>query len=197
MAEIPDATLILVRHSLPTIDPYQPAESWPLSASGREDAQRLSVFLGDHLKHKPVKLFSSWEQKAIQTAQIIAIPFQQPVTIYPGLQEHLRRRVKFSSQDQFEADIANFYAHPEDCVFGEESANQVYERFAHAINQILDAYPGRSLILVTHGTVMSLWVARNYQLQPLSIWRQLKPLSLIQVELSNRSNVQIISDLAL
>ena len=47
-AETPERLLILVRHSLPAVDPEVPSATWPLSAEGRERCVTLAERLAEY-----------------------------------------------------------------------------------------------------------------------------------------------------
>ena len=60
--------LILVKHSVPQLEPDQPAHAWKLSEEGRLRANRL----GEQLEEfEPEVIVSSREPKAKETADIL------------------------------------------------------------------------------------------------------------------------------
>jgi broad specificity phosphatase PhoE len=162
--------LILVKHSLPEILPEIPASEWHLSVEGR---QRCQV-LGDELaKHAPDLIFSSPEPKARETAQIIVQQLIKPLFIVPGLHEHERKTVQFTNEEQFEASVKVFFEQPDALVFGEETAAQALNRFSGAVNQLLSQNRDQNLIVVSHGTVITLFVANNCGIEPFPFWSRL------------------------
>lgn len=75
--------LVLVKHSMPEIEPDRPASAWKLGAIGR----RRSELLASNLKeYRPAVIWSSRESKAIETAEIVANKFGVPVEIVDGLE---------------------------------------------------------------------------------------------------------------
>ncbi|MCY3765416.1 MAG: phosphoglycerate mutase family protein [Gemmatimonadetes bacterium] len=163
-------TLILVKHSLPEIDPSVPAKEWVLSDEGRRRARKL----GERLDRYSLDLFvSSIEPKAMETAEITAGVLKIPMEIVEGLHEHERVNVGFLEKERFEQSIRRFYEQPFELVFGEETADSAYGRFSKAVHRITDRYPKENIVIVTHGTVLSLFVSHNSDLEPFALWKKL------------------------
>jgi broad specificity phosphatase PhoE len=169
--QLPGVKLILVRHSLPEILPAVPANQWRLSAEGRSRCPALAEQLA---AYKPQALFSSLEPKAIETAQILSERLSLPFTPTTGLHEHERpAAARRFSRAEFEATLARFFDHPDELVFGTETAAQAQQRFSTAMRNILTEHPGQTLAVVAHGTVMSLFVAYNNSIDPFTFWKSL------------------------
>jgi broad specificity phosphatase PhoE len=163
--------LILVRHSLPTIDPRTPAPEWRLSDEGRQRCERLAAELA---LFRPEVVVSSREPKAVETGQIVAHHLGLPCEVAPGLHEHDRRHVApFEDVDQFQEAVASLFERPHDLVFGAETAQQALGRFAHAVEVALARHSPRNVAIVSHGTVMTLFVARATGLAPFPFWQSL------------------------
>lgn len=164
--------LILVKHSLPIVDPGVPAHLWQLSPTGEQRCAGLAQGLSAYL---PCQLFSSSEPKAVQTAALVASHLGIPWNSHPGLHEHERSQVGFSTIGQFQANIQRFFDHPADVVFGAESADQAHQRFSTALQELVDACnpPYHNLVVVAHGTVISLYTARRCGLPAYPLWEQL------------------------
>ncbi len=162
--------LILVRHSLPEIVPSLPAYEWRLSKAGRRRCQALADRLATY---HPDVIVTSVERKAIETGQIVADLLGKPVEMVQGLQEHDRSNVGWLGGEQFEAAVADFFRKPDELILGRETANQASQRFAAAIEGVQAVYPLHTVVAVTHGTVLSLFVARVGKLQPFRLWTRL------------------------
>ena len=172
--------LVLVRHSKPEVDPTQPAQEWRLGETGRRRAKLLAGRLDSFA---PTVIWSSKETKAIETAGVIAGAFQVPVRVTHGLEEHHRRGTPyFSTQLQFEGAIKRFFAKPDQLVLGAETADQALKRFTGAINQAI-ALGGPHTIVVTHGTVMALYVASKCGVSPMAFWKRLGLPSFVVIQL--------------
>jgi broad specificity phosphatase PhoE len=162
--------LILVRHSLPDIVPAIPAHRWSLSEAGRQRCKALAESLA---VYHPDLFITSTEPKAIETGRIVADLLDKPWATGEGLHEHERRDVVFGSVERFEGLVASLFAEPQSLVFGNETANQAYQRFSRAIARAIQPYCDQNVAIVTHGTVMSLFVARTAGLEAFPFWKQL------------------------
>jgi broad specificity phosphatase PhoE len=163
--------LVLIRHSNTQPMPGVVAKSWPLSETGRARcnllAQRLAGYTID-------RLITSEETKAIETGSLIAERLGKPWQSASGLHEHDRSNVTtWHSTAEFEAIIADLFARPHELVYGLESADTCYIRFADALNMLLGAYPTETLAIVTHATAMSLFISRVTGIEPFAFWQQL------------------------
>jgi broad specificity phosphatase PhoE len=163
---------IFLRHSLPVIDPAIPAQEWRLSEEGKLRCRLLAERLANF---NPQRIVSSLEPKALETAQIVAETLGMPFERAGGLHEHVRSRTGHTSQEAFEASVKAFFEQPGQLVFGDETADQAHARFTQAVEAIQERYPGQiPLVIVTHGTVISLFVARACGVDPFSLWKNLK-----------------------
>jgi broad specificity phosphatase PhoE len=161
-----DAALILVRHGRPVIDPDTPPTQWTLCPEGRAAVAALAEKLAPFGAKAAV---SSPEPKALQTAEIIGARLGLSVEVDPGLHEHKRQHVSFGTEEDFRARIAQVFANPKAPAPGGESAEQACER----LTETLARHPVRPLVAVTHGTVLSLYVARLLDLDAHDLWRNL------------------------
>ncbi len=181
--------LILVRHSLPEIVLTVAARHWRLSEKGRLRCNPLAAELAPL---QPDVLFTSMEPKAIETGQIVASRLDRRVELADGLHEHLRADVQFGSREQFEQAVARFFAQPAQLVFGSETADQAHQRFAWAVNNVIETHPSKTVAIVTHGTVMTLYVSRAVRLKPFPFWIQLGLPAFVVLSLPEFSLVTVV-----
>ncbi len=179
--------LILVKHSMPEVEQDRPASAWNLSIEGQVRAQRLAEQLEDF---EPEAILSSSEPKAQETATILASQLQLDMQIVPDLHEHDRSNVLFLSHDMFQTSIRDFFEKPDELVFGRETANQAHARFYRAVHSILNEYKNKTVIIVTHGTVISLFVSRLTGSSDLELWSKLGLPSFVAIDL--RSSTLIV-----
>src|SRR6188768_2497112 len=97
------ASLILVRHARPKIDPDTPPAQWELCPDGIEATGKLAEKLS---RFAPVACVTSAERKAHETAQVLADKLKLPLEIDPGLGEHKRQHASFGTEAEFQARIA-------------------------------------------------------------------------------------------
>lgn len=172
--------LILVKHSLPQIEEDRPANTWKLSAEGQVRAHRLA----EHLEHfEPEVIVSSNEPKAKETADILAHHFQLNMQMMLDLREQDRSNVPYLSERAFQASMREFFQRPGELVLGSETANQAYTRFYRAVHAILNEHRNKTVLIVTHGTVISLFVSRLTGTSDLELWSQLGLPSFIALDL--------------
>ena len=172
--------LILVRHSAPEIAQKVPAQEWKLSAPGRTRATRLAELLR---QYQPQVIISSKEPKARETAEIIAKLHKIELNVAENLQEHDRSNVPYLAREEFQASIHEFFLKPNELVFGKETANQAHARFYRSVHAILNDYANKTVIIVTHGTVISLFVSRLTRRSDFEIWNMLGLPSFIAMDL--------------
>lgn len=164
--------LILVRHAAVQVNPEVNSHQWELSPDGRSATHQLAPHLQ---KFDPSHIFTSQEPKAIATGAALADVLALPTQAIPGLQEHDRRGVPyFENKADFETAVSQLFAHPNELLFGNETAVQARERFDTAVNQLYQQFPQETLILTTHGTVLTLFIGmHNTAIQPFQFWQRL------------------------
>jgi len=161
------ASLILVRHGRPVIDPEIPPPQWGLCPEGRDAVAALAEKL---IPFGAKAAISSPEPKALQTAEIIGQRLGLAVEVEHGLHEHKRQHRSFGTEEEFRERIAQVFAEPKAVAPGGESAEQACERLTAALAR----HTTRPLVAVTHGTVLSLYVARVLDLDAHDLWRNLR-----------------------
>ncbi|HSL42047.1 MAG TPA: histidine phosphatase family protein [Anaerolineales bacterium] len=178
--------LILVKHSLPEIIENVPARDWALSEEGRARAKRLAELL---TRFQPELIVSSAESKARETAEIIAKAHHRERQIAEGLHEHDRSNVPYLTTDEFQASVYKLFQRPDQLVFGNETANQAYARFAKAVDSVLMSHAGKTIVMVAHGTVISLYVSRIIGISDLSLWKEMGLPSFLVLDLESNTLV--------
>jgi 2,3-bisphosphoglycerate-dependent phosphoglycerate mutase len=159
--------LILVRHSVPEIRESLHVREWLLSEEGGPRAEHLAERL---IPYHLDLLFTSPEPKAMETAEFLAARLQLPVHVLDDLHEHQRKSVRHLSKHEFETAVCSFFETPEALVLGNETANQAYARFSEAIHSILSENEESKIAVVSHGTVISLFVSRLTGQPGFGIW---------------------------
>ena len=162
--------LILVKHSAPAIIPTVPAREWHLSDEGRTKAVTLA---GQLAAYHPGAIITSTEPKAIETGQMVAERLGIPVETVEDLHEHERSQAGFTGNEEFQASVARFFASPEQLVFGSETADAAHRRFAQAVENVLAAHPEGNVVIVAHGTVITLFVTRLSGQDAFPFWKSL------------------------
>lgn len=163
--------LILVRHSVPEVVADVPAREWRLSEEGRERAAALAGRLGQAAK--PAAIVSSVEPKAVETAAILARTLGIPCETAEGLHEHDRSNIGWLGGDRFEAAVTDLFRRPEELVLGRETAAEALARVERAVAEALRRNPRGDVVVVTHGTVLTLLVRATNAVDAVAFWRSL------------------------
>jgi broad specificity phosphatase PhoE len=162
-----DRTLYLIRHAQ-TRPTALPVETWPLSDLGLLQAPRLAEqpFWQDvHI------ICTSVEPKAIQTAQIVAERHDLPVEPNFDLRE-LRR--PGDPVGDYESVVRQVLENPTRSVNGWEPAGEAQTRIMTAVERLLMLHENKTLAVVSHGLVLTLYLAYLTDTQPtLDLWRGL------------------------
>ncbi len=172
--------------------PDVPAHQWHLSEAGREKCSTLAERLAEY---QPDVVVTSDEPKAAETAHIVANILGKPVKTVDGLREHDRSNVPFLSAEDFEAAIAEFFREPQRLVLGQETADQAHLRFAGAVDRIVADHANKTVVLVTHGTVIALYVSRTSALDPFLVWKRLDAPSFVVLSLPERRILTIVESI--
>jgi broad specificity phosphatase PhoE len=158
--------VLLVRHSIPAVDPSIPAADWRLSAEGR----RLCEVLAQRVAaYEPDLVVASPEPKARETGELLAASLGLELRESDGLREQERRRIGWLERVELEAGIERLFAEPDRVVFGEESAEEALARFSGVVEGL-----GERAVVVSHGTVISLYAADRTGRDPFELWRELE-----------------------
>lgn len=165
------AFLILVKHAQPDIDPQVSPHLWQLSSAGRRRCGPLAQALS---AYQPDRIIASPEPKAEQTGRLVAEMLCVPFEIRAGLQEHSRHTESFGTSEAFRKAVSELLQQPQALVYGEETGEQAYERFAGTIDGLLEEYPAENLAVVAHGTVIALFVSRTCTVDGYALWERLE-----------------------
>jgi len=155
--------LVLVRHAEPVrIGPGEtsgaPADP-ELTDRGRDQAERLGRWLALEPVHHIV---SSPKRRAVETAAPLAAVHGLEVEILEGLVEwdadadHYipMEELRESKDDQWQAMVEGRW---ED--YGGESPVRFRERIVPALDAVIDAHPGETVVVVCHGGVVNVYLA--------------------------------------
>ena len=184
--------LVLVKHSHVDVVPGRPPRTWELSGEGR----RRAAVLADRLaEFDAARVVSSVEPKAVETGEIVAQRLGVPSARVAGLHEQLRDTAPYLGAEDFEAAIAWLFDEPSKVVFGEESADAASGRFSAAADALAEdaATAGRDAIVIAHGTVIALYVARVAGIEPFPLWQSLGMPSYVVLSKGARRQVEVVT----
>jgi broad specificity phosphatase PhoE len=181
-----------VKHAVPDIIPTLPAHAWHLSAAGQQRCLPLAHLLSPYL---PATIVSSREPKAAETAAQVAAHLRTSWQLAEGLHEHNRTHVGYLPREHFDYAVTTFFAHPDELCFGQETAHQARVRFHAAIDRILSDTPAGNIIVIAHGTVITLFVAHHTRLPALPLWQRLGLPSFVVLTLPEFGLIEIVEDI--
>ena len=146
--------LVLVRHAQVRLDPELAPERWELTAEGRAAADRLARL---DLLAGVEAVVTSPEPKARATAEPIAAAVGVELRVERGLREAERGAAPVDDRAAFVARVDAWLDGTP--VPGWEERDAAAERIVACIERLLDGSSG-DLAVVSHGTVLSLYLAR-------------------------------------
>jgi broad specificity phosphatase PhoE len=141
--------LYLVRHAATEPQPGVEPTLWNLSEAGFVAAAALA---GRRFWPEVQRVVTSTERKAIATAAPAAEMWRLPLESQAAFNEV--RRGGWS--EEYEADVAAFFARPDDPPQGWESAASAQQRTVEGLEAVARTFPGQNLALVGHGLLWSL-----------------------------------------
>ena len=159
------------------VDPSAPSEEWRLSEEGRRRCEPLAERL---VRFEPRVLFASSEPKARETAELVAPPLGLEVQLSDGFRETARRTIGWLAPDDLDRGIRELFERPGELVFGEESAAAALARFEAAV-----AVLPEPAVVVTHGTVLSLYAAPRIGRDAYELWGSLELPDVVEVPWSS------------
>ena len=74
---------------------------------------------------------------------------------------------------EFISHIELFFRKPDELVLGKETAAEAEGRIESAVHDVLEKHPSGNVAVVTHGTVLALFVAAHIERNPFELWREL------------------------
>lgn len=165
--------LILIRHSITKQQLTVSSHEWTLTDEG---CARCKILAEQLRPYHVERMFSSPETRARLTATLTAAELHLPAPeVLDGVEETHRATAPFTATiEAFQAAIRAAMQQPEALLFGEETFGAALRRFTRAINGLLEAYPGQTLAVVTHGTILALYLAQVSGQDTFELWQGLE-----------------------
>jgi broad specificity phosphatase PhoE len=159
------STIYILRHaqSLGNVNHIvQGQMDFDISREGRRQARELAANLG---KIKFDKIFSSDLKRAQKTAKIIAAEHKVAVETTRLLRERAYGRLEGKPSKEVFSLLDSLYAQIDKEKIGDfkpfddvESFNEVIERFIRFVREVAVAYKNKTVLIVTHGGVIWLFL---------------------------------------
>ncbi|HEX3050576.1 MAG TPA: histidine phosphatase family protein [Aggregatilineaceae bacterium] len=157
------AFLYLIRHPKTQPDSALPASQWRLSDDGQKQVRDLvAAAFWDGV----AAVYTSQEHKTTVVGE--AVLAAHGVTHIAVQELGEAKRDQWVSGDQFYAAQASFFSRPDVAPIPSwESAAEARERFVQAMDSLLSRHPrNQSLAVVSHATVLTLYVAHLFREAP-------------------------------
>lgn len=166
-------SLILIRHSHTKIEKDISSHEWELSETGFE---RIEPFSSRLKGYSVGKLFCSKETKCLQTAELLAKCLAVPFKPVKGLEESHRHNLPFfEDAKDFKSKVEKAMAERNSLILGEETLANALSRFSNAVNKVCNDNPElETIAIVSHGTVISLFVEQLTGVDAFNFWSKLK-----------------------
>jgi 2,3-bisphosphoglycerate-dependent phosphoglycerate mutase len=153
LAEASLTTVYFIRHAESDIS-VREDRARPLTVKGLADSARLAEWFRDvPIDH----IYSSPYLRAWQTLSDLAA--LKGLDIQP--EEDFRERQSLGWVANFNEHLRWLWEDFNHCDAGEEAMRQVQNRNIAALDQLLDRHPGKTLVVGTHGTALSMIINHN------------------------------------
>ena len=77
-------------------------------------------------------------------------------------------------------------------VFGDETATEALARFRSAVDGVVEAHRDEDIALVSHGRVISLYVADYVGVEPFALWKRLGLPSFVVLSVPEREVIEVV-----
>ena len=180
-ADLASVDLVLVRHARPLLLAGVEAARWELDPGAVPEIEALGHALAACLPAvADVRLagtvVASHEPKAQATARELARVWGRHHSQAAGLEEQHRGVLPLVDDLTWRATVSRVFTSPHELVLGEETGFEAERRFAAAVEAVRAAATARGeglSIVVSHGTVMTLYLAAANHLDPGELWGSL------------------------
>ncbi|MEL6404783.1 MAG: histidine phosphatase family protein [Chloroflexota bacterium] len=186
--------LLLVKHSKVNHNADQKPKDWELSDEGLARCDQLAKHLASYA---PKQIFSSAMPKAQQTAtHVVNALGDLPVVSNALLNEHSREsNAPYVSDADFRARVQTLFAQPKTAVYGDESAYTALKRFSEGIQFVVqNVDPNENVVVVAHGTVITLFVAQHNTIDAYDFWGKLSLPSIVALDMPDMTLDFVIED---
>ena len=171
--QLEQGSIILVKHAMPELDESIPPKEWQLGDRGLSEAKKFAHFVRDNLDVDPI-IYSSEESKAVDTALVLAETLGLTHKTNGKLGEFDRPAAPIVDEEEHQKINQAIFANPSQTMLGSESANSALARFESGIKEVLKEEPEDERLIVTHGTVISLFLDKyNEEIEAFDVWKKL------------------------
>ena len=147
--------IIFLRHADTQKDPTINAALWGLSEKGQLQAEEVSK---NGVMDEVCIIYTSEERKTSLTAEPIAKKLSKETYPLPFFDE-VKRGDKFLTKEEFEAEKVKQLTDLSFNAFGGESGFEALSRFKQGVLKVIKQHKGKTILIVTHGTILNIYFA--------------------------------------
>lgn len=175
--------LYLVRHAHSTYTPDELGR--PLSERGFTDANTVTELLkGESINH----VISSPYKRAVQTVEGIANYENKEIELVEDFKE---RKLAEKPVEDFLVAITKVWEDYDFSWKGGESNNIAQKRGVNATLQVLENYPGKNVVIGTHGNIMVLIMNHFDRKYGFEFWKELAMPDIYKLSFDEENLVQV------
>lgn len=147
--------LIFLRHTYPEKDPSVNAAKWSISEVGKQQANNVSEV---PIMNFVDVIYISEEIKTFLTVEPLAKKLNKNPQPLPSFNE-VRRGDKFLTKEDFESEKVKQLTDLSYCAFNGESGIEALARFKQGIEFVIQKNQNKTILIVTHGTILNIYFA--------------------------------------
>jgi len=169
----------LLRHAETIKDPDTHPKDWLLTP---DSLDKIHKYISADKFAGITKIVSSTEPKAVATGKPIAEYLNLPIDEMEEFVE-VKREKKFLSDEEFLIQKQKELEVRSERVNGVESGDEVIARFRLGIQMLEEKYSGENILIISHGTIMTLFLAdhKNDFKNIFENWKKLKFCEIIEL----------------
>ncbi len=152
-----NSKIIFLRHADTQKNPDINASKWNISELGK--SQSLEISSNPDFENIDL-IFVSDEIKTHQTVEPLAVKLNLKLNIESSFREVVRGD-KFLTKEEFELEKEKQLTDLDYPAFGGETGNDAYKRFDKKLNEILLENPNKTILIVSHGTILNIYLAKK------------------------------------
>lgn len=147
--------IIFLRHADTQKDPNLNAALWELSENGKKQAEEL---VNLPIMNDVDVIYTSEEKKTALTINPLIKKLEKE-TIPLSFFNEVKRGDKFLSKEEFEIEKEKQLTDLNYSAFDGESGNEALARFKRGIDRVIKENEGKTILIVTHGTILNIYFA--------------------------------------
>lgn len=147
--------IIFLRHADTQKDPNLNAALWGLSEEGKKQAEEVANL---PIMDEVDIIYVSEEKKTALTVEPLSKKLDKeaiPLVFF----DEVKRGDKFLTKEEFEAEKVKQLNDLDYQAFGGESSKEALARFQQGVGQVSKENAGKTILVVTHGTVLNIYFA--------------------------------------